>query len=686
MTRFLRVSISLSLLVLAVVALLAWQTQRASAGYSFVVDTTVDDVNLNACTAADNDCSLRGAIENADATPQADTIGLETGATYVLTGTADENVGSTGDLDIETGISIYGEDSTIDADDVDRVFDIDAAPGVQIFMRDLTIRGGHITDATEDGDGGGIRVTGGNLRLENVSIGSNDTAAGGGGISVHGDSSLYIESSAIGGNVASSLGGGVLKRDGTGTVEILDSTFSGNVGSEGGGIYVGVSDEATISETDFLGNAATIDCGAGCGNGGGGIGQGAGELSIVGGLFNGNTSATSGGGMNLATATVTNAIVSGNVSASFGGGIQILNGSIVGSTITGNTGGSGGGVFSWGATVQESVINGNTATFYGGGVAIDQDGRVERSELNGNVAALGGGGIAISGETPSIAHSTINGNTAAKGGGIYRLDVNEFYGSGGGVVVAGGNFPGDAFLEFLTISSNTAPSGANIYDSGTLGDILLGNSIVAYSDGGSDCNVAVTSQGYNVEEGESCGLNATGDVDGTDPLLGPMADNGGPTRTRAIPANSPAVDRVPTPCGGGVDQRGAERPSGAGCDSGAFELGGITPSASATPSATPDGVSKVWGDFDCGADVDDADLAELLRFMAGIPVLTQGCFPDIHDPVYVDGTPLLWGDLNCDGATTPLDLIVFLAVRAGATPTIVGSPCPTLEDEVTVTD
>ncbi len=56
------------------------------------------------------------------------------------------------------------------------------------------------------------------------------------------------------------------------------------------------------------------------------------------------------------------------------------------------------------------------------------------------------------------------------------------------------------------------------------------------------------------------------------PGLGALADNGGPTQTMALTPGSPAVDRVPAPCGTAPDQRGVARPPGAGCDAGSYEL------------------------------------------------------------------------------------------------------------------
>jgi hypothetical protein len=78
----------------------------------------------------------------------------------------------------------------------------------------------------------------------------------------------------------------------------------------------------------------------------------------------------------------------------------------------------------------------------------------------------------------------------------------------------------------------------------------------------------VTSGGGNVDDGFECGFT-TADRRGVDPLLGPLADNGGPTDTFALGAGSPALDFAGA-CGLAADQRGLARPPSA-CDSGAFE-------------------------------------------------------------------------------------------------------------------
>ena len=91
---------------------------------------------------------------------------------------------------------------------------------------------------------------------------------------------------------------------------------------------------------------------------------------------------------------------------------------------------------------------------------------------------------------------------------------------------------------------------------------------------GHTTNPKVGSAGHNVL-GNLLGCTfvaAIGDVGNADPKLGPLAANGGPTKTRALLAGSPAIDHVPNAaCPIKVDQRGVHRPQGPACDAGSFD-------------------------------------------------------------------------------------------------------------------
>jgi hypothetical protein len=91
----------------------------------------------------------------------------------------------------------------------------------------------------------------------------------------------------------------------------------------------------------------------------------------------------------------------------------------------------------------------------------------------------------------------------------------------------------------------------------------------------------MTSSGYNLSSDNTCKFNNSGDLNTTDPMLGPLQNNGGPTQTMALLSGSPASDSGnPSGCTDGqghllkTDQRGAPRPDTedtGGCDRGAYE-------------------------------------------------------------------------------------------------------------------
>ena len=100
-----------------------------------------------------------------------------------------------------------------------------------------------------------------------------------------------------------------------------------------------------------------------------------------------------------------------------------------------------------------------------------------------------------------------------------------------------------------------------------------------------DCSGSLTSQGYNLlEDTTGCTfVPTTGDINGSDPNLGPLGDNGGRTWTHALRTGSPAIEQIPDGTYGcqasvSVDQRGYRRAGGPGfggslCDMGAYEYG-----------------------------------------------------------------------------------------------------------------
>jgi hypothetical protein len=145
----------------------------------------------------------------------------------------------------------------------------------------------------------------------------------------------------------------------------------------------------------------------------------------------------------------------------------------------------------------------------------------------------------------------------------------------------GGIYNGSSLsINNSTLSGNSAPSGdgGGIFNGRT---VTLQNSIVANSSSGGNCYGTMTSHGYNLSSDNSCHFGQMGDLNNTNPLLGPLQNNGGPTWTQALLDGSPAIDAGnPSGCTDGnghlltTDQRGYPRPDhedNGGCDMGAYE-------------------------------------------------------------------------------------------------------------------
>jgi len=286
-------------------------------------------------------------------------------------------------------------------------------------------------------------------------------------------------------------------------------------------------------------------------------------------ITNGNASSLGGGIYNgSATVTLSNCIVSGS-SAQYGGGIysEGVSGSatltIINSTINGNTvSEEGGGIYAIAViapvtvTVNNSTVSSNSA-FEGGGIRNVTSGVganliISNSSISGNSAGSGnGGGVSNQGvnAVTEISNSTFSGNSAGVGGGGSIHNT------------------GKAIIDLADTILKTGDSGGNIVNNGG----------------------TVTSHGYNLSNDDAGGyLIGPGDQINTDPVLGPLQDNGGPTFTHALLPGSPAIDTgdpnfTPPPL---YDQRDSPfvRVFNGRIDIGSFE---VQPTPTATPTPTP---------------------------------------------------------------------------------------------------
>ncbi len=462
---------------------------------------------------------------------------------------------------IDTAIVVDGRHATIERA---------AAPGTpplrfftvaggELILSNLTLRGG-ATDLpfTAEGRGGAILVRSGSLVLESVNVMGN-RATDGGGISVEGRwSRAEVNASFIHGNQAvGGVGGGILV-SGEAVLQLTDSFVTANSAEDGGGIgiYASEGDHVALVASTVRGNVA--------GNRGGGIFGRSGGLRISDSEISHNE-ADVGGGLHAASRLVIEgATIRANrairaAGMQFGGSEFRVSRSVVEANVAGYK--EAGLVVSRGdTTITDTTIRNNVSIDGPCGGLCNDDGHVllERSAIHANR----GGGIVNGYGTMTVVASTISGNYNSSNGGNGIFNQGLFY------------------LRWSTVAGNHAGSeegeGCGIVSSDTDGGLRLLGSIVAGHVGGQDCAGGdIVSEGWNLASDGSCPLSGPGDRPSTDPRLGPLADNGGPTWTHTLLDGSPAINAIArgmAGCGEGIlDQRGLPRPLGDRCDIGAFE-------------------------------------------------------------------------------------------------------------------
>ncbi|OYV96589.1 MAG: hypothetical protein B7Z73_00450, partial [Planctomycetia bacterium 21-64-5] len=553
----------------------------------------------------------------------------------VVSTTADENDGnySFGHLSLREALGLIdanpaGFDNTITFD-----------PTVFATPQTITLTGGTL-DATDNvtitAPAAGVTVAGDNQgRVFDVSSNSpsgvqsstvslSGLTITGGGISSNG--SLALTDCTLSGNTGA-YAGGALENTG-GTLTVTGCTFSGNSATYSGGAIENNTGVLTITGCTITGNAS--------GPYGGGISNDAGTLNVSGSTIDDNSAPDGydGGGIyNDAVATVTGCTLSGNT-ASHGGAIANDSGgrslTLVDCTFSDNVAGYGGAIYTdveSNTTLDDCVLTGNQASGRGG--ALDDSGgvvTVDNSTFTENSSSYGG---AIEAEflcTLIVDGCTINGNTSTEdGGGI--ANGTTYDAESGGFVTAinstlygntAGNDGGGAFsapygaftLTNCTVTANTAntantasnPNNVNNGNTAVVGgggayfeslglgsadaEFIVNNTVVAGNFQGSGAAVVANdlagdafTTNYSLI-GTTVGATITGanNLLNVNPELGPLANNGGPTETCALPLTSPAINAGSNALAVDAnsnalttDQRGQPRIVGGTVDIGAYE-------------------------------------------------------------------------------------------------------------------
>ena len=280
----------------------------------------------------------------------------------------------------------------------------------------------------------------------------------------------------------------------------------------------------------------------------------------------------------------------------------------------------GGAIYNQGhVTLDDDVFEINEAG-YGGAIDNDQLLTADTTGFDRNHAGLAGGAIyntATAQLTASAVTNSTMGSSDSEGGGIYNtgaFTLNNVTLSGnaagrGGALSNAGSPSALASLLFVTIFGNAATSYGGGIDY-SFGTVTVVDSIVAGSTQGLGCDKkpgssgVLTSNGFNLSSDASCPFDKVTDFTDTDPGLGPLAFNGGATRTHMPLADSKALDNGLLQ-GTDVDQRQTHRPQGAASDIGAVErCGNGKPGAFALlePAAGAEvrpGTIFDWSDASC---------------------------------------------------------------------------------------
>jgi hypothetical protein len=475
---------------------------------------------------------------------------------------------------------------------------ITLSSGRLVSEASVTMNGPGAEQLTIDGNGQDLvlKHSAAELAINDLSLANGNYADGFGGC-VYAAGNVILTNSRVTGCVAGdgsnegAYGAGI---DVVGNVQLVNSTVSGNTASAttrlfGGGIYAGGAAYITYGSV-VSGNSGTVSAVDSTARGGGVFSTGPTVLYING--------------------LVADNLADSPLGTAYGGGIH-ANGGVVAasSTISGNTAHAG-TKWSYGGGIQAgddfgaipgdiiliaSTLSGNSVSadctscfIQGGGAHAFGSVSAKYSTIRDNAVALGGdssgtargGGLATfyapeSDGVVGLQSSTVSGNSATSPNGV---------GYGGGVAPLQSNVVAyNSTVAFNSASTQGGGIAASNYANVGSGETVMASTIVANNQApaGADIDSIASVSGplavigdHNLVQVVGVDVTVPGDTLGTDPALLPLANNGGPTATHAVPACSPAIDAGSNPQTVESDQRGTPyvREFGASADIGAFEL------------------------------------------------------------------------------------------------------------------
>lgn len=265
-------SVRSRMISLAAAMLLAWISGPVW-GADFVVNSGADEPDDNpgngVCETASGSgtCSLRAAIQEANALAGADTVSVTAGTWTLSLAGADEDLGATGDLDVFDHLTISGPGpaaATIDANGVDRVFHIHNVQGLSpppsVTLSGLTITGGDAGVTSLPMGGGVFGEAQGDLTLERVTVSGNTANQGAGLHLIGGDVTIFRSS--VHANTITDLGALNIHGEGiyasSSDLEIRESSVTGNTGANpaSGGVHLHGVASALFANSTIAGNSA----------------------------------------------------------------------------------------------------------------------------------------------------------------------------------------------------------------------------------------------------------------------------------------------------------------------------------------------------------------------------------------------------------------------------------------------
>ena len=309
------------------------------------------------------------------------------------------------------------------------------------------------------------------------------------------------------------------------TIQIAAATYGENLSIPFNLTLNGANEATTIVDGTNTANVFTVGAGIsltlfnltiknGVGYSGGGGVDNSGTLTVNKANFYVNTALSGGAILNTGTAIISNTNFSGNSPYFFGHSA------------------------SCGAIDNRSTMTITTSTFYN---------NYANNNFTSGGAICNGGTLTITGSTFSTNSS--QGNNGGYGGAIYTyagtLSVTNstFSRTAPRRAAEQSTAKGEPSRSAIRLLASTPRISAAAGPSATREARFLSKTVSSRTAAnGGNCAGTITSDGYNLSSDSTCNFSGPGDLNGQNPKLGALRNNGGPTQTMALQKGSPALD------------------------------------------------------------------------------------------------------------------------------------------------